>query len=58
MVLRWHMQRGIVAIPKSVTPSRIAQNIAVFDFALDDEDMERMRALDTGTRIGPDPERF
>ena len=58
VVLRWHMQRGIVAIPKSVTPSRIAENIAVFDFALDDEDMERMRGLDTGTRIGPDPERF
>ncbi len=58
VVLRWHMQRGVVAIPKSVTPSRIAENIAVFDFALDDEDMERMRTLDTGTRIGPDPERF
>ena len=58
VVLRWHMQRGVVAIPKSVTPSRIAENIAVFDFALDDEDMERMRTLDTGTRIGPDPEQF
>ena len=58
VVLRWHMQRGIVAIPKSVTPSRIAENIAVFDFALDDEDMERMRTLDTGIRIGPDPDRF
>ncbi len=58
VVLRWHMQRGIVAIPKSVTPSRIAENIAVFDFALDDDDMEQMRSLDTGTRIGPDPERF
>ena len=58
VVLRWHMQRGVVAIPKSVTPSRIAENIDIFDFALDGDDMERLRGLDTGRRIGPDPERF
>ena len=58
VVLRWHMQRGIVAIPKSVTPARIAANIDVFDFALDEDDMARMRTLDTGRRIGPDPETF
>ena len=58
VVLRWHMQRGIVAIPKSVTPSRIAENIDVFDFALDDDDMQLMRGLDTGRRIGPDPDTF
>ena len=58
VVLRWHMQRGIVAIPKSVTPSRIAANIDIFDFALDEDDMARMRTLDTGRRIGPDPETF
>ena len=58
VVLRWHMQRGVVAIPKSVTPSRIAENIDIFDFALGPDDMERMRGLDTGQRIGPDPETF
>ncbi|MBE7211135.1 MAG: aldo/keto reductase [Gluconacetobacter diazotrophicus] len=58
VVLRWHMQRGIVAIPKSVTPSRIRENIAVFDFALDEDDMRRMATLDTGTRTGPDPDRL
>lgn len=58
VVLRWHMQRGIVAIPKSVTPSRIAENIAVFDFALDAGDMEQLRTLDAGRRIGPDPNTF
>ncbi|MGI4748179.1 MAG: aldo/keto reductase [Janthinobacterium lividum] len=58
IVLRWHMQRGIVAIPKSITPSRIAENIDIFDFALADDDMERMRSLDSGRRIGPDPNNF
>jgi len=58
VVLRWHMQRGIVAIPKSVTPSRIRENIALFDFALDEEDLAAMKTLDTGRRIGPDPETF
>ena len=58
VVLRWHMQRGVVAIPKSVTPSRIAENIDIFDFALDEDDMARLRRLDTGRRLGPDPELF
>ncbi len=58
VVLRWHMQRGVVAIPKSVTPSRIAENIDIFDFALDEDDMARLRGLDTGRRLGPDPELF
>ncbi len=58
VVLRWHMQRGVVAIPKSVTPSRIAENIDIFDFALDEDDMRRMRGLAVGRRIGPDPELF
>ncbi len=58
IVLRWHMQRGVVAIPKSVTPSRIAENIDIFGFALDEDDMSAMRSLDTGRRIGPDPETF
>ena len=58
IVLRWHMQRGIVAIPKSETPSRIAANIDVFGFALDAADMEAIGRLETGTRIAPDPDAF
>jgi 2,5-diketo-D-gluconate reductase A len=58
VVLRWHVQHGNVVIPKSVTPSRIKENIAVFDFELSDEDMAALTDL-TGTgRIGPDPETF
>ena len=46
VVLRWHVQQpGIVAIPKSGTPSRIAENIDVFDFALTSEEMGRISAL-------------
>ncbi|MCQ8242381.1 aldo/keto reductase [Rhizosaccharibacter radicis] len=58
VVLRWHMQRGVVAIPKSATPSRIRENIDVFDFGLDDDDMRAIATLNTGKRLGPDPERF
>ena len=55
-VLRWHLQLGNVVIPKSVTPARIAENIDVFDFALTDAEMEALRALETGERVGPDPD--
>lgn len=58
VVLRWHLQLGNVVIPKSVTPARIAENIAVFDFTLDDEDMAAIATLDNGGRIGPDPAVF
>ncbi|MDT0345960.1 aldo/keto reductase [Streptomyces litchfieldiae] len=58
VVLRWHLQLGIIAIPKSVTPSRIKENIDVFDFELDDEDMAAIAALDSGTRFGADPDTF
>ncbi|MFH9419691.1 aldo/keto reductase [Streptomyces sp. NPDC017529] len=58
IVLRWHLQLGNVVIPKSVTPSRIKENIDVFGFELDDADMAAIAALDSGTRLGPDPDAF
>ena len=56
VVLRWHVQLGNVAIPKSTTPSRIRENIELFDFALADADMSALAALESGTRLGPDPD--
>ena len=55
VVLRWHVQNGVVVIPKSVTPERIRENIDVFGFVLDDEDLAGIRALATGERTGRDP---
>lgn len=49
VVLRWLVQRGVVALAKSVRKERMAENIAIFDFALDDADMARIAALDTDT---------
>lgn len=56
VVLRWHIEHGVVAIPKSVKPHRIKENIDVFDFALSAEEVAAIDALDTGVRGGPDPE--
>ncbi|MEU2432780.1 aldo/keto reductase [Streptomyces sp. NPDC007861] len=58
VVLRWHLQLGNVVIPKSVTPSRIRENIEVFDFELDTDDLAALAALDEGRRLGPDPASF
>ena len=58
VVLRWQIQNGVSAIPKSVHPERIAANIAIFDFELSAEDMAVINALDTGRRNGPDPDQF
>lgn len=58
VILRWHLQLGNIAIPKSVTPTRIAENFAVFDFELTNDQMSRISTLDKGSRIGPDPETF
>ncbi|MEQ7123838.1 aldo/keto reductase [Actinopolymorpha sp. B11F2] len=58
VILRWHLQLGNVVIPKSVTPSRIAENFAVFDFELSSDDVAAITALDRGERTGPDPDVF
>jgi diketogulonate reductase-like aldo/keto reductase len=56
VVLRWHIENGVVAIPKSVKPHRIAENADVFDFELTADEVAAIDALDTGVRGGPDPE--
>ncbi|WCN07162.1 aldo/keto reductase [Streptomyces sp. M92] len=58
VVLRWHLQVGNVVIPKSVTPSRIKENIDVFGFSLDTEDLAAISALNEDRRTGPDPAEF
>jgi 2,5-diketo-D-gluconate reductase A len=58
VMLRWHLQQGRQAIPKSVTPSRIAENFDIFDFALTTEQLAAVDALDTGVRGGPEPEQI
>ncbi|AYG79423.1 putative oxidoreductase [Streptomyces hundungensis] len=58
VVLRWHIQLGNVVIPKSVTPSRIQENIDVFGFELDADDLAALAALDEGKRLGPNPAEF
>jgi diketogulonate reductase-like aldo/keto reductase len=56
IVLRWDLQMGVVTIPKSNTPERISENMDIFDFELTKEDMDRIAELNTGERIGPDPD--
>ncbi|MFI6844126.1 aldo/keto reductase [Kitasatospora sp. NBC_00085] len=58
VVLRWHLQSGIIAIPKSVTPSRIKENLDVTGFELDAADLAAIAGIATGKRIGPDPQEF
>lgn len=57
-VLRWHIQMGNVAIPKSVTPERIRSNIDVFGFQLTEEEVAVLSGLGTNQRLGPDPDQF
>jgi diketogulonate reductase-like aldo/keto reductase len=54
-MLRWHVQEGRSAIPKSVRPERIAENFDVFDFELSDAELAAIDALDIGVRGGPEP---
>ncbi|MDX6622972.1 MAG: 2,5-diketo-D-gluconate reductase [Solirubrobacterales bacterium] len=58
VVLRWHLQLGNVVIPKSVTPERIRENLEVFDFELEGDELEEIAALEAGHRTGPDPASF
>jgi len=56
VMLRWHLQQGRSAIPKSTNPARIAENFDVFDFELSTAEIEAIDALDSGVRSGPDPD--
>jgi 2,5-diketo-D-gluconate reductase A len=58
VVLRWHIQRGDIVFPKSVTPARIRQNIDIFDFELSGQEMETIASLNRDQRTGPDPDKF
>ncbi|WP_341265715.1 2,5-didehydrogluconate reductase DkgA [Morganella morganii] len=58
IVIRWHLDRGLIVIPKSVTPSRIQENFDIFDFRLEKEELSQIQSLDSGTRLGPDPKEF
>jgi len=59
VILRWHVQMGHMPLPKTVTPARLAENLDVFGFVLNDEDLRQIAALDSASgRIGPDPEDF
>lgn len=58
VTLRWHVQRGDIVFPKSVTPARIRENVEIFDFELGDDDMAAITALNRDERTGPDPDDF
>lgn len=58
VILRWHLQLGNVVIPKSVTPSRIVENLDVFDVELSQASMDAIGGLDVHKRLGPDPAEF
>jgi len=60
VVLRWHIQRGDIVFPKSVTPQRIKENLELFDFELGAADMDALTSLNKGEagRRGPDPDKF
>jgi len=58
VVLRWHIERGDIVFPKSVTPARIKENIDIFDFELSGQDLEAITSLNRDQRTGPDPDKF
>ena len=55
-MLRWHVQLGNVVIPKASSPERLRENLDVFDFELDADDLAAIASLETGERTGRDPE--
>ena len=55
IIIRWHLDEGLMLAPKTTHPDRMTENIEVFDFALDAEERYRIEAMDTGLRLGPDP---
>ncbi|MFM6965952.1 MAG: aldo/keto reductase [Rhodoluna sp.] len=58
IILRWHIELGNLVIPKTATPARLLENISVFDFNLDENDLAAIATLDSGFRTGPNPEEF
>ncbi|WP_282597666.1 aldo/keto reductase [Bacillus sp. REN3] len=58
VILRWHLQNAIIAIPKSVTPERLKENADIFNFELNTEEMEEMNGLNRNQRFGADPDHF
>lgn len=58
VVLRWHVQRGDIVFPKTVTPARMTENFEIFDFELDASDMAAISGLNRDERTGPDPDTF
>lgn len=56
IILRWHFQTGWVLIPKSINPARVIENAQIFDFELDEADMNTMKAIDSGLKFLPDPD--
>lgn len=58
VILRWQIELGNLVIPKTSNPDRLAENIDVFDFSLDHEDLKQIASLESGLRTGPNPEEF
>jgi 2,5-diketo-D-gluconate reductase A len=55
IILRWHVERGLLIIPKASSPGRLRENLDLFAFCLDEEDMTQIAGLDRGERVGPHP---
>ncbi len=58
VVLRWHIQSGLIVIPKSITPKRIRSNLDIFDFELSADEMKKIDSLNVNKRIGPHPNKL